>query len=67
MFHLKKRRWRWLWISLAAGFVLLAFALGRPIIHLIRVTWNDTDQTEKLSPDYVDDVSRTNKTQVSEV
>src|SRR6266404_5167111 len=65
MFHIKKRRW--LWISLAAGFVLLVLALGRPMIHLIRVTWKDTDQTEKLPPGYVDDVSRMNKTQVSEV
>ena len=54
-------------ISLAAGFVLLVLALGRPIVHLIRVTWKDTDQTEKLPPGYVDDVSRMNKTQVSEV
>src|SRR6266404_1728594 len=65
MFHIKKRRW--LWISLAAGFVLLVLALGRPMIHLIRVTWKDTDQTEKLPPGYVDAVSRMNKTQVSEV
>ena len=65
MFHIKKRRW--LWISLAAGFVLLVLALGRPMIHLIRVTWKDSDQTEKLPPGYVDDVSRMNKTQVSEV
>src|SRR5258708_5615498 len=65
MFHLKKRRW--LLISLAAGVVLLVLALRRPIIHLIRVTWKDTDQIEKLPPGYVDDVSRMNKTQVSEI
>ena len=65
MFDLKKRRW--LLISLAAGVGLLLLALGRPIIHLIRVTWRDTDQIEKLPPGYVDDVSRMNKTQVSEI
>ncbi len=58
MCHLKKRRW--LLISLVAGVVLLALALGRPIVHLIRVTWKDTDQIEKLPPGYVDDVSRMN-------
>lgn len=66
MFHIKKRRW--LWISLAAGFVLLALVLGRPMIHLLRVMREeDADRPEKLPPGYVDDVSGMNKTQVSEV
>ncbi len=65
MFHLKKRRW--LWISLAAGFGLLGLALGPPMFHLFRVRWQDADQIEKLPPGFVDDVSRMNKTQVSEV
>lgn len=56
---------RWLWISLAATFGFLG--LGPPMVHLVRVMWQDDDQIEKLPPGYVDDVSRMNKTQVSEV
>ncbi len=65
MFHFKKRRR--IWVLLAAGFVVLGFVVGRPILHLMRVTWKDTDQIQKLPLGYVDDVSRMNKTKVSEV
>jgi len=65
MFHVKKRRR--IWVLLAAGFVVLVLVVGRPILHLIRVTWKDTDQIQKLPPGYVDDVSRMNKTKVSGV
>jgi FAD/FMN-containing dehydrogenase len=62
VFHLKKRHRIWFLLA----FVVLLLLFGRPIVHLIRVTRNDTDQIEKLQPGYVDDVSRMNKTKVSE-
>ncbi len=65
MFHLKKRRR--IWVLLAACLVVLVLVVGRPILHLTRVTWKDTDQIQKLPPGYVDDVSRMNKTKVSGV
>ncbi|MCF7763904.1 MAG: FAD-binding oxidoreductase [Verrucomicrobia bacterium] len=62
------RKWRtWLWMSLAAGLALVVLTVGPAMLHLVRVTWNDADQIEVLPPGYVDDVSRMNKTKVSEV
>src|SRR5688572_664900 len=65
MFHPRKHPR--LCLVLAAGMVLLGVALGPPMIHLLLVNWKDTDQIERLPPGYVDDVSRMNRTQVSEV
>jgi FAD/FMN-containing dehydrogenase len=61
------RRRHWIRTSLAAGVLLLLLVLARPIIYLIRVGWHDSNQIDNLPPGYVDDVSRMNKTQVSEV
>jgi FAD/FMN-containing dehydrogenase len=66
MYRMNSKR-VWVWVSLALGFLLLILVLGRPVIHLIRATWQDTGPIEKLPPGYVDDASRMNKTQVSEV
>jgi hypothetical protein len=64
VFHLKKRRR--IWFLLAGAFAVLLLLFGRPIVYLIRVARNDTDQIEKPQPGYVDDVSRMNNTKVCE-
>lgn len=58
---------RWVRISLTVGFLILILALGRPVVHLVRTAWEDTEQIENLPPGYMDDVSRMNRTQVSQV
>lgn len=61
------RNRRWLWVSLSVGFLILILVLGRPVIRLVRTTWQDIGQIENPPPGYMDDVSRMNRTQVREV
>jgi FAD/FMN-containing dehydrogenase len=53
-------------LALTVGIALL-FVLARPLFILIRTSYRDRAVIEKLPKGYVDDVSRLNKTQVSEV
>lgn len=51
--------------AIIAGIVAL-IAIGPPIFHLARITYKDRPAIEKLPPGYADDVSRLNKTRVTE-
>ena len=62
-----RRRRRWVRNTLIAGTLAAVLILCRPAVHLIRTVWRDSDQREQLPPGYADDVSRMNRTRVSDV
>ena len=39
----------------------------RPLLHLLQTALNDRDELERISPGFIDDASRLNRTQVAEV
>src|SRR5438874_6705333 len=46
---------------------LILLLAGPPMLHLARVVYQDRNGIEKLAPGYADDISRMNKTRVSEI
>lgn len=55
------------WIILGASLSILVVLAARPTWHLLRTSFGDRNEIEALSPGFMDDASRLNRTEVADI
>lgn len=54
-------------VTALLSFIAVAAIIARPVLHLAQTAWQDTEEREPLKEGFVDDASRMNLTEISEV
>ncbi|WP_417386184.1 FAD-binding oxidoreductase [Gimesia sp.] len=62
-----RKAWRKTALISLLIFLLLITLIGRPALHLAKTAWKDTEEREPPQAGFVDDASRMNATEISEV